>query len=504
MVEDIIQLSLKQAEKVISENIGGFCKADNISFAPPLLRGSAGKSSKYQVEMAASKIEEAANCLEPTEDDIIKMFDLLNEFIKAVGVRYPLMEQLTDDDKLMEIKEITAYVIGAAADFSLRWAKHFVEAKNDYRSMKLDMEDRKSRLYKEMTSDEEKFRKYNAQQNTLKQELDAIRKDVDECISEVFYAREKLKDIEHRKKAANKWRWVPFYNIVLYLDSNDAESRYEVIKHKLEIAEQRKNELLKKSCEVNLEFLCTDIEQGYLKLLMIINNQNMNEYNVEIDLYTAKILMCSDFALFLGSVYSSLSYAGCDALLLRGHISHIEEMLTELKTAKKRNEVKINELERTLKNMFSVKLIGPLSAAEYTHFADIKSITDNNLRISGIIIRSGDIVDSIQLLYEDGSKGMAFGNDTGGDIHFVEFEKNDSLESVSGMYGVGYWDKYALSAVCIRTQKGRIYGPFGTLVKGGRPFELKVPENMVLRGIFGSACVGRIKGNVSDIGLVVE
>jgi hypothetical protein len=69
---------------------------------------------------------------------------------------------------------------------------------------------------------------------------------------------------------------------------------------------------------------------------------------------------------------------------------------------------------------------------------------------------------------------------------------------------VGYWDEYVLSGVSICTKNGKEFGPYGYYTKSGREFKLTVPDGTVFRGIFGSACADNVKGNVSDIGLVVE
>ena len=549
---DIVSLAMKQTKSVIAGianagapvvfpnmrgNVVGFASLSP-SYGNTLDHGAGNDRLEHTFQgsreivfnsiplgQAVLQIKEIIEKPEPTEDNMLALLEILVDFMREIKAWYPDMKKAPVQEPDMEyVKENIAYVTATVASFSLKMANVYAQKREAFQAAKNNALDEKASLYKKAEADKENFRQYDEKQNYLRAKLDEIRKDVDECVAEIISSRRGLEDIRSKIESAKKWCWVPFYNIVLLIDGIDAESKYETTRHRLENAERKRNELLKEAEENNRKYLSSEMEKSYWELLAVIDNQDMNKCCIEIDIYTARTLICSDFSLFLGCVHASLDSIGNDVFFIRNLVSDMEEMLVKWKSATDQNRDKLCQLEKSLKNARPISLIGPTHEIEYSHFADIRSLADKNFRISGMIIRSGDIVDAIQLIYEDHSvsrhlnhvflgglffrmpeiRGIMFGNDMGGGVHQISFEENDTLASISGKYGVGYWDKNVLSKLYIHTRLGKTYGPYGDLDAGGKDFELKVPEGSSFRGIFGSAYMDKKKGNVADIGLVVE
>lgn len=104
-------------------------------------------------------------------------------------------------------------------------------------------------------------------------------------------------------------------------------------------------------------------------------------------------------------------------------------------------------------------------------------------KVRGIVVRSGYITDSIQILYEEGD-GTAYGNARGGGASRILFDKGDSLKGVQGCSNISFGGAGVLSDIRITTKKGKSYGPFGS-ARNGKTFCIEVPEGGEFAGFYG-------------------
>ena len=146
---------------------------------------------------------------------------------------------------------------------------------------------------------------------------------------------------------------------------------------------------------------------------------------------------------------------------------------------------------------------GPEGAEGDRPFDETESIIVDNKRVAGIIVRSGDIIDSIQLVYDDKSQGEIHGSGFGGSPHSVKIGAEDGLAAIEGYKGISFGGGRALTGLLIRTKKGQTYGPFGNR-RGGQKFLLTVPADAEFKGVCGSVNSGGNGGFLSSLGLIYK
>jgi hypothetical protein len=122
--------------------------------------------------------------------------------------------------------------------------------------------------------------------------------------------------------------------------------------------------------------------------------------------------------------------------------------------------------------------------------------------LTGLVVRSGDIVDSIAPVY--GTQTAPPQGGTGGDPHQVSVT-GDAIVAISGVTGT-YFGATHVAQVTFTTAGGKVLGPFGTLRNVGatQPFELRAPAEYRINSFFGTtfthtdgrAFIASIGGNV--------
>jgi hypothetical protein len=126
-------------------------------------------------------------------------------------------------------------------------------------------------------------------------------------------------------------------------------------------------------------------------------------------------------------------------------------------------------------------------------------------RLTGLVVRSGDIVDSIAPVY--GSQAAPPEGGSGGTSSQVDFT-GDSLVAISGVTGT-YFGAVQVAQLTFRTAAGKNFGPFGSLrnVSSNQPFDLRAPAGFRISSFFGTtfthtggtAFIASIGGNVVPI-----
>lgn len=147
--------------------------------------------------------------------------------------------------------------------------------------------------------------------------------------------------------------------------------------------------------------------------------------------------------------------------------------------------------------------IGPEGDEKGIVFDESDIVISENKEVAGIIIRCGDIVDGIRVLYADGSEGMQHGSTYGGGEHIIRFEPGDTIAVVHGKKGISFGGGTSLAGLLFVTRQGRAYGPFGSRFRDGKAFFLTVPADKTVKGLCGTVAEKGNGGLLSALGLIV-
>jgi hypothetical protein len=104
--------------------------------------------------------------------------------------------------------------------------------------------------------------------------------------------------------------------------------------------------------------------------------------------------------------------------------------------------------------------------------------------LTGLVIHSGDIIDSIAPVY--GSRTATPQGGSGGTLRRIDFT-GDPIVTISGVTGK-YFDDACTGQLTFTTAGGTTFGPFGTLTNVGarQPFALSVPAGFRINSFFGT------------------
>jgi hypothetical protein len=151
------------------------------------------------------------------------------------------------------------------------------------------------------------------------------------------------------------------------------------------------------------------------------------------------------------------------------------------------------EVSATIVQLFpqpiSYRRLGPAGATGQMPFDDTALATTQPL--TQLIVRWGNIVDSIQVFYGTPPIGTSVYGGLGGGPTTLSLG-DDPITEISGFTGYWFGANYVLQ-LTIRTRSNVVYGPFGDMsyANGAKtPFTLKAEANEQIVGFFGSATYG--------------
>jgi hypothetical protein len=104
--------------------------------------------------------------------------------------------------------------------------------------------------------------------------------------------------------------------------------------------------------------------------------------------------------------------------------------------------------------------------------------------LTGLVVRSGDISDSIAPVY--GARTATPRGGSGGNLHQIDLA-GDAIVAISGFTGT-YFGATQVAQLSFTTARGRTFGPFGTFqnVSGKQPFDLRAPAGYRINSFFGT------------------
>ncbi len=160
-----------------------------------------------------------------------------------------------------------------------------------------------------------------------------------------------------------------------------------------------------------------------------------------------------------------------------------------------------NTIKDTVESAKNYHIAGPEGVKSGEDFDESGSIVGEQKEPAGILIRCGDIIDGIRVLYTDGKMGSMHGSTFGGSEHVIRFEPGDSLASIEGRKGIPFGGGQSLAGIKIKTVKGKTYGPFGGS-RRGTPFKLEIPREGSFKGLCGNVGKGGNGGYLAQLGLI--
>lgn len=140
--------------------------------------------------------------------------------------------------------------------------------------------------------------------------------------------------------------------------------------------------------------------------------------------------------------------------------------------------------------MEMLQSLSPPDCAKTEEFGDrdddeaFDSLQDRNsesLRIVQMVVYSGDIVDGVSVTYEDGTCVQMGG--CGGSPHPIDL-RNDTIRRVYGAHHVDFFGLALISGLCVETERGISYGPYGNNA-GGSGFSIGEEGKRII-GFFGT------------------
>jgi len=104
--------------------------------------------------------------------------------------------------------------------------------------------------------------------------------------------------------------------------------------------------------------------------------------------------------------------------------------------------------------------------------------------MTSLVVRSGDIIDAIQPIYDTNSAPSEGGN--GGTPNRIDLN-GDRIVAITGYTGTYFGFTHVLQ-LSFRTASGKVHGPFGTMrnAENPQPFELVAPSGCAINSFFGA------------------
>jgi hypothetical protein len=138
----------------------------------------------------------------------------------------------------------------------------------------------------------------------------------------------------------------------------------------------------------------------------------------------------------------------------------------------------------------SYRRLGPAGSQGQMPFDDNDLATAGNM-LTQLIVRHGNIIDSLQAFYGIALTPSAVHGGGGGGPSPISIPSSDALVEVSGYTGYWFGASYVLQ-LTFRTQGGQVFGPYGDMAysSGQTPFSFQVGSNEQIVGFFGSATYG--------------
>jgi jacalin-like lectin domain-containing protein len=137
--------------------------------------------------------------------------------------------------------------------------------------------------------------------------------------------------------------------------------------------------------------------------------------------------------------------------------------------------------------------LGPVGGGTFyfgppANFDDLQFATGLGTPIVGVNLRIGDVIDSLQAVYQGGIVAPQHGGS--GDPRNVAFVAGDLLAEVSGQFGSWFGSVYILQ-IAFRTKAGRFYGPFPPNGTSGQPFTFAAGTTEQIVAFFGQTVLAQ-------------
>lgn len=187
---------------------------------------------------------------------------------------------------------------------------------------------------------------------------------------------------------------------------------------------------------------------------------------------------------------------------IRNTIKGLENMDGQTGKMKDTAKVVMDKMKSVTEKMGKIQKIEPIGAKSGQEFNDLDKGTAFGKKVVGLCVRSGYILDGIQVLYEGDQKGDMHGSKTGGGLQIISLDEDDELSCIEANYGIRFGGpEGAVSNLIIKTKNGRTFGPYGD-GRSASKIHLEVPEGCEFIGLCGKQSTDGNGGLVSALGLI--
>ena len=320
---DILSLSLQYAQTTVPSAFSRpvmVRRLNNGKFLKNGIRNNMAVSTKEKAEfldVLCVRLEQAV--LNRRWEEV---FDLARSFFKNLsGVGYDL--DMEEDEM---VRETLIYVTGILSKASLDMAQLYRKIWEEKSAAKIELIEIRDAIFLKIGND----------QKEAKEAMDAIKateglcrqleEDIDVQMAEEFKARQELAKIDAKISEVKKWCWVPFYNLHLYLDAENAKSHWNEREKILIDAKKRLDNAMQERAALKdrLSDLIRFEEEA--KKRIDINGQRLQQCEKDISIAKKNVLQYSDIACFWGSVNQQLQYSDADIQIVSDVLKRIEEL----------------------------------------------------------------------------------------------------------------------------------------------------------------------------------
>lgn len=317
MQSELLNISLNWAAAALPKRIRiprqNVC---NFKSAPGRFRASA-----LQPDSLLDKIADMAEKPDLSEDDMVQLFEMAKSFFDGLDRR-----EIADEEEMEMAKQQISCVTGLLSTASYGMARRYKTDLKSLQNEKIRLIREKERIFSDQKEDEHRLKEYLAKYDALEARLKQLEQDVDTHMKEIIQARKDLEDIQAKEDELEKWCWVPFYNIYLYVDSEKAASRYNVCKNRLETAQRQRNNLLQEKEALHNEMVFMQRMEAETRVRLISNKQSMNQCTKAIDQAKSKALQYSDYTVFFGNTNKRLEHQEGDAEMITVLLNEIRDL----------------------------------------------------------------------------------------------------------------------------------------------------------------------------------
>lgn len=324
MQVDFLQASLECAAAIVPKKL--VMPRAKLKLHGPRFRSAGLHISPDALLERMAGIVKNANVSEP---DIVQLFEMARNYFSILEKEAPM-----DVDAIEIVAQQISYVTGLLSTASYSMAQRYQMGLKGLQGDKLRLIEEKDHIFSGLEADRRKGQEYLDKSKALEQKMKQLTQDVDGYMQDVIQARKDIEDIHKKREELEKWCWVPFYNIYLYVDSERAEATLDSCMNRLRTAENNRLSLLRERENLCNNIIQTQKLEAETKVRLTANEQALQKCIEAINQAKSKALQYSDFTVFFGKINASLENRDADLEFVTGVLAEIITMFEQIVSKK--------------------------------------------------------------------------------------------------------------------------------------------------------------------------